>query len=300
MSIEQIPYIGEILSLSSAIFWALAVVLFKKTGETVHPIGLNSFKNSLAILLFLPTIWFLGQTVLNSTVSFNDYVIIYLSGGIGIGLADTFFFKCLNRLGASVTAIIDCFYSPFVLLFSFFWLDERLSIIQIIGAALIISAVITATYKNNSQVTNRKNMTIGVLYGILAMILMAAGVVLIKPVLDRLPIIWVTEHRLFGGLAVLLVMLIFNRSRREIIRSVVQVGNRKNMIMSSFIGAYLAMTLWLAGIKFTQASTAAALNQTTNIFIFIFAAWILKEAISQRKIFGIISAVAGALLVTFG
>ena len=53
---ESIPYIGEILSLLTAVFWAVAVILFKKSGETVHPLGLNLFKNALGFLLILITL----------------------------------------------------------------------------------------------------------------------------------------------------------------------------------------------------------------------------------------------------
>jgi drug/metabolite transporter (DMT)-like permease len=72
------------------------------------------------------------------------------------------------------------------------------------------------------------------------------------------------------------------------------------LISSSFLGAYLAMILWLAGMKFTMASIAAALNQTSNIFIFIFAAIFLKEPITPRRTAGIVLGVAGAFMVTFG
>ena len=72
------------------------------------------------------------------------------------------------------------------------------------------------------------------------------------------------------------------------------------MITASFVGAYLAMFFWLAGMKFTQVSIAAALNQTSNIFVFIFAALFLREPITSRRTIGIILAVSGALLVYFG
>ena len=65
------------------------------------------------------------------------------------------------------------------------------------------------------------------------------------------------------------------------------------------MGAYVAMIFWLGGMKYTQASTAASLNQTSSIFIFIFAYFILKEKMSLKKIIGVVLAVAGALLVTF-
>jgi drug/metabolite transporter (DMT)-like permease len=72
------------------------------------------------------------------------------------------------------------------------------------------------------------------------------------------------------------------------------------MIIGSFLGSYIAMIIWLGGMKYTQVSTASALNQTTNIFIFIFAAIFLKEKITKQKTFGILSAMIGATMVTFG
>ena len=65
------------------------------------------------------------------------------------------------------------------------------------------------------------------------------------------------------------------------------------------VGGYLAMMLWLGGMKYTQASVAAALNQTTNVFLFILAGWVLKEAITRQRAVGIVLGVGGAFLVTF-
>jgi drug/metabolite transporter (DMT)-like permease len=53
-------------------------------------------------------------------------------------------------------------------------------------------------------------------------------------------------------------------------------------------------------MKFTQASTAAALNQTSNIFVFIFAALVLKEKITKIRVAAISLGIAGAFVVMFG
>jgi drug/metabolite transporter (DMT)-like permease len=59
------------------------------------------------------------------------------------------------------------------------------------------------------------------------------------------------------------------------------------------------MALWIAGMKFTQVSTASVLNQTSNLFVFIFAALMLKEPITSRRAVGIAMAVSGAIIVSF-
>jgi drug/metabolite transporter (DMT)-like permease len=123
---------------------------------------------------------------------------------------------------------------------------------------------------------------------------------MIKPLLERSPLLWVTEFRMLGGAAVLLIVLAFHRRRRMIVRSVVNVQGWAYTLAGSFMGAYLATVLWLAGMKLTQASIAAALNQTSNIWIFVFAAIFLKERVTLLRGLGILLGVAGSFLVTFG
>lgn len=292
-------YLGEAMALLTAITWAFAVILFKKSGETVNPIGLNLFKNVLAAILFIPTAWLFGETLLRP-VPFNEYLLLFLSGALGIGVADTLFFKSLNALGAGRSAIVDCLYSPFIIGLSMLWLGETLSLWQLFGVTMIVSAVLSIMHERKRNMIDRRKIFLGILWGVLAMASTAVGIVMIKPLLEHSPLIWATEVRIIGGLAVLAVVLLLHPSRWVIIASVGSSQRWIYTLSGSFVGAYLAMVLWLAGMKFTQASTASALNQTSNIFIFIFAALLLKEKITLLRLIAIILGVAGALLTTFG
>ncbi len=55
---------GELLALSSALFWALAVILFRMAGRGVRPLSLNLFKTLFCIGLFLITSWVLHEPLL--------------------------------------------------------------------------------------------------------------------------------------------------------------------------------------------------------------------------------------------
>jgi drug/metabolite transporter (DMT)-like permease len=292
------PFLGEALSLLTAAIWAFAVILFKKSGETVHPLALNAFKNLLAIGLLLPTLWFSGQTLLLQT-STNVYITLFLSGIIGIGIGDTLFFKSLNELGAGLTGIVLCMYSPFIIVFSYLFLNETLTNLQLMGAILIITAVLITTVQRKPEGLVRKNVAYGVTYGILASAAMAAGVVIMKPLLDTYSVIWVAEIRLLGGMAALALILLCHPRRRVIMDSLIKTHSWHYVVGGSFFGAYLAMIVWIAGMKYTQASIASALNQTSTIFIFIFAGLILREPMTLRRTIGIVLAFIGAFLVSF-
>jgi drug/metabolite transporter (DMT)-like permease len=291
------PYLGQALAGATAIAWALAVILFKKSGETVHPIALNLFKNSLAAVLFLPTLWLFGETLFRR-VPAGEYLLLMASGALGIGISDTLFFMALNRLGAGLIAIVDCLYSPFVISLSFIFLSECMTTGQFVGAAMILLGVLLAGVERPKAGLKRKDLLLGILFGALALAGTAVGIVMIKRLLERSPLLWVTEIRLMSSIAVLMVILLLHPARRPIARSLLIAQGRAYTLSGSFVGGYVSMVAWLGGMKYTQASIAAALNQMSNIFVFIFAALLLKERVNPQRVIAIALAVGGALLIT--
>ncbi|TAJ93931.1 MAG: DMT family transporter [Gammaproteobacteria bacterium] len=289
-------HFGEILSLLTAIVWSAAVVLFKKSGEKVHPIGLNFFKDVFAIALLVPTMLLTARTLMPDA-PLKDWLILLASGALGIGVADTIFFQSLNILGAGRSSIVDCLYSPFIIGLSILWLGESLTTMQIVGVVMILSAVLAISGEKETDHLTRGQLLIGIVLGVLAMAAMAVGVVLAKPVLDRSELLWVTTTRLVGGVLVLLIFLLLHPERLVILRSIASPGHRRYTLAGAFLGGYLSMIIWLAGMKYTQASIAAALNQTNNIFIFIMAAMFLHERITPVRLIAIILGITGAIIV---
>jgi drug/metabolite transporter (DMT)-like permease len=232
--------------------------------------------------------------------SWTDYALLLFSGAIGIAIADSLVFKGLNLLGAGLSSIVNCTYSPFIILFSVLFIGESLGRVQVLGVLLIISAVLTATSLKGRGAVSRHDLILGVICCVLAMAIMGISIVMVKPLLDRSPVLWATGIRLIGGCLGLGVHLLIHPQRGAIIKSMICARSWKYTVLGSFFGGFVAMLLWIGGMKYAQASTAAALNQTSNIFVFLFAAWFLKERITWPRTAAICAAVLGALLVTFG
>lgn len=287
---------GEAAALIVAVTWAFAVILFKKSGENVHPLALNLFKCLLAFLLIIPTIVIMGKSY-PASLTTNELFLLLFSGVLGIGISDSMFFRSLNLLGAGLSAIVDCLYSPLIIGLSVLMLGERLTLFQVIGTVMIISAIVTAVRIKSAPSLTKGQLTWGLIWGALAMLTMAISIVTVKPLLERTSLLWVTEIRLVGGILILLVILIFNPKGGAIVRTLYTDKGKIYTWAGSFIGGYAAMILWIIGMKYTQASIAAALNQTSNIFVFIFAALFLRERITLLKGIGIVLAVAGATII---
>ncbi|HEX38033.1 MAG TPA: DMT family transporter [Candidatus Cloacimonetes bacterium] len=295
----NIPYFGEILSLVCAIVWAAAIMFFSKSGETTKPFALNFFKNTLASILFIITSLILGKEILRNA-SLNDYLILIISGVVGIAFADTIYFSSLNILGAGISTVVNTLFNPFVIGLSFIFLGEKLSILQLIGAALIISAIGITTVRVTALEITRKKLALGIFLGVLSVFAMAASVIIAKPVLDNSPIIWCTEVRLIAGTIVMAIIALFHPRRKIIFTTLKPSKEWKYLIPGTVLGAYLAMVIWLAGLKFAYASVATAINQTSVIFVFIFAAIFLKERFTLRKFVGLVLSFGGIILVTIG
>ncbi|RLC06632.1 MAG: EamA family transporter [Deltaproteobacteria bacterium] len=294
--------LGSVFALASAFFWACAVILFKKSGEVFSPVSLNIYISFVALILVSLTMVILNIPFFPDK-PINDWLLLALSGFIGITLADVFFFIALNRLGASLVAIVECLYLPCVIFFSFILLGENLSTNAIIGGLLVLTAVFVGSMKKKEvtkKIVEDKILLSGIMMGSLSMIFLAAGIVMIKELLEHTDIFWATFVRLVAGTLSLLVLILCHPKRSQYFK---ELKFSKAWIVSfpaSVTGNYLALLFWVAGMKYTTASRAAILNQMSTVFIFILAAVFLKEKITVNKSIAILLALTGACLTILG
>ncbi len=290
---------GELFALLAAVVWASAVIFFKKAGETVSPFALNLFRAVVSFCLFL-IVLAIGRIPILNQAPLTDYLILFASGIIAIAISDTLFHMCLNRVGAGINAIVDCMYSPSVTLFAFLMVGERLTMGQMAGMALVILSVLVATHIKPPPNTSRRTLVLGIVFGVLAMATLAFGIVIAKPVLDRSSVLWATAVRQLGCLLVMVPIALISPSRRRILSVFKPRSDLKFMLPGTFLGSFLALILWIAGMKYSTASVAAILNQTSTIYILVFASVFLKEAFSWRKGLAALLALLGILLVLTG
>ena len=299
-------YLGQLLALSAPIVWSLAVIVFRKTGERVPPVAFNLFKMSFALVLLGGT-W-IGMRVWASPESTHHpggwpiVAILLGSGVMGIGVADTLYLMGLNRVGAGLYAIITTSYSPSIIGLSVVFLGERLSPLQSGGVVLILSAVLLVTSMRGPRgELDRRTLVAGTVLGVSAMFAQAVSVVMMKAVLDELPLVWANCWRLAGGVGSMFLLLPFLPAHhRRGMRTLRERSLWPQMMLGAVLGNYLSLMLWLGGMKYTQASIAAALNQTATLWTFILAALLLKEPVTWKRVLGLVVGMGGVALVTFG
>ncbi|MGJ8663952.1 MAG: DMT family transporter [Marinicella sp.] len=286
--------LGEFLSLLCALLWAFAVICYRKAGDHINVSAMNLFKISLTLVLMIPTLYFTdGFSPPELTI--NDWLLLLVSGFFGIMLADLFYLRALQLIGAGLTGLTGSLYSPFVVFLSLFYLGESLNSWQILGMALVVAGVIVISYRRKSLTTQHPPIK-GFIYAALGVFFTALGIVMIKPVTNEIPFFWIITIRTVGGI---LTMFLFNMILQKNLNplSIMQSKGKYWLLAGAFLGQYLSTMVWVAGYKYTSASVASILNEMASIFILILGWLILKEELNRRKIIGSIISISGVMLV---
>ena len=294
------------MSLLSAVFWALEVVMMKRVGEKIHPIAINQFKNATSVILISMTLYIIGEPLINpGFVTREDYIRLIASAIIGMGLADIIFLHSLNIIGAGISALVGTVYSPFVILFAYLLLGEQLSAVQFFGGGLIIGAILFSSVKLQHIPVDRKRLKYGIMLSIIAIAMMAFAIVLIKPVLNKFQgdvgkQLWFTGFRLIPGFIIPFLIFSYKNRSTDLISPFKDKKIWPYLLIAAFFSTYLGMSSWIIGMSLTKASTASILNQTATIFILIFARFFLNEPITKRRVSAILITMVGAYLVFIG
>lgn len=288
--------LGELYALGCALAWAVAVILFKKSGEHLPPFALNLIKTAMVLPLFAVTILFVEGPALPD-IPVDHLGVILLSGVLGIAAGDTLYFRGLNAIGASRMAVAQALYSPFVILLSMLWLAERLGSWQFGGVGLVLTGIVLVTWSRERQSVDARALRIGVAWAVLSVFLMALGVVIAKPMLEQHSFLWVVTLRVAAGFLGMFAIALARRQIPALWRAYRGVTHWPAIAAGGIVGTYLSMMMWLAGYKYTQASVAAVLNELAAVFILPLAVIFLRESVHARQAFGVLLALAGVVLV---
>jgi len=289
--------LGITCSIAAALFWSVAIILFKKSSDNFSPMALNLFKCTVTLVLLIPTLLVCGIDLFPDKPAY-DWVMFCVSGFLGIALADTLFFMALSRLGAVMTAIVDCLYLPIVIFISFVFLDEMLGIKGLFGATLVVIAIFIGSASKKSISVTGIDFFIGMILGILAITLIAGSIVMLKRLLEDTNVLWASFARVLAGTLGLYFIVLLSPGRKRLLAELYPSKIWFVALPASVAGNYFAMIAWLAGMKYTMVSVAAILNQLSSIFIFILAAIFLKEPVTLPRVSATILAVSGAILAT--
>ena len=286
---------GDLYAVITAVCWSSAVILFDISTKNFTAIQLNVLKNFIGVFGFILTI--ILFSIPSPNFSQQDIFTLALSGFLGILIADGLFLESLRRLGSGISAVVSTIYTPTVFIIAFILFSETINLYSYIGGVLVLGGITISVFQPPRTIKKR-DLYIGILFGIMANILTAYSVLIIKPIMKNNPVVYVALYRFSVGLFFGIIVNLIKSRTKTIIQKFKQGLTNQYVILGAFLGTYLSVIFWLAGYKYTLAGRAAIYNQLSTVFIIILARIFLKEPMTSKKVIGVSLAIFGAIIVS--
>ena len=195
--------IGILSAFGATLSWTYACSIWRAQTHIYKPIEINFLKNVIAFIIFSP--FFL---IFNYSTHYKYFLILLLSGVIGIGLGDTFYLKSLNLIGTRKTLSIEALSPLIAAITGTLFIDDHLNIKAWMGIVIVSGALVkiirTKNYLRNkdSKLITNNNSLGNYVFAFLSVLCAVVAAVLSRYVLlesDLTPI-FTTEIRLFGSI----------------------------------------------------------------------------------------------------
>ncbi len=290
---------GEIAALAAAAFWSLAALFFRKLGNSYSPVRLNLYKGLIGVTMIGLTLALGGE--LWVSVPPKAWILLLVSGALGIGLGDTFFFECLNRVGVRYALVMETLAPPIAALLSFFFLKDHLPLRAWLGigvaAAGIAWVIMERQTPKNAHVGHMTKA--GFIFGALAASAQAGGAVLSSAALNQTEVgpLWSALIRLLAGIALLPMFALRRKQPRQTARVAPATGKPWPWLLgATLLGTYAGLWLQQIALKYTSAGIAQTLLVTSPIFGLAIAWW-QGEHVSLRALVGVLVVILGIALI---
>ena len=152
ISLDSDTFVGDIIILSAAACWAIFTILSRKYLAIYSPIQFSAFMSLVGfITLFLIGIPFMLQLDWSKVTAVGYGGVVY-SGLLSVGLAYIIWNNGVKKLGAVRTATYQNLVPVLGLIFGLVLLGEELTLLQYIGAALVIAGIVMARIPQRKKV----------------------------------------------------------------------------------------------------------------------------------------------------
>jgi drug/metabolite transporter (DMT)-like permease len=289
-------FLGEVAAVGTAVLWAVATVLYGRIGQSVSAVALNLLKDVIAAAMLWITL--LPSEGIFFGLDRRAFVLLLLSGAIGIGVGDSAFFKALGWIGPRKVLLLTTLSPPMTVLLALVFLDEALTLRAWLGVGITVCGVgwVIADRTPQGQ-PGRGSEFGGVVFAVLAAVCQAAGAVLSHAAFLHLSLspARTALTRLVGGILILLVLSPLMRRAMH-----VQWRNSSRIwglvLITVFLGTYLGIWLQQISLKYAAAGIAQTLFATSPLFVLPIALK-MGERITFRAVAGVVVALVGVAML---
>lgn len=290
--------IGILAALGSSASWAVGSILFKRIGTDLSSSAMTLAKGALSVVLLSLAVLVTGL----QPVAPGPLLLLVISGVVGIGLGDTFFFEALKQLGAHALVIMMMLGQVLTALLAIPLLGERPTLLSWCGIALVLFGVGLVLWQPQGEedgasarpTTGRR----GLVFGLLTVVCLSGSLIIAKQGLAGISALQGTWIRMAAGTV---AMLGFGLTERGRLRGWI-APFRDPILCRDFAVSVAVITFggfWLSllALKHLDVAIANTLSSTEPVFVLPLAVLLLGERVSRRAIVGTGVTMAGVVLL---
>jgi drug/metabolite transporter (DMT)-like permease len=290
--------IGELSALITAFCWSAGSFAFSTAAKRLGTLLLNLNRLILAAIFLAITITVLG---LSMKISETQMIYLSVSGIIGFIFGDTFLFKAYQHIGARISMILMSLSPIMSGLLAYFFLNETMTWLSIIGILVTIGGVALVIGKRKETPASKyKISNIGIVYGLLGALGQAGGLIFAKAAFNEGNIngFVATFTRITASVVCLLpIVLLTKRYKNPVKVFSNDLKALSSTILGTFFGPYLGVTFSLIAVQYAKVGIAATLMSTTPIIMLPIAKYVYKENLNWQAVSGAVLAVAGVAIL---
>lgn len=261
-------FLGQLAALTAAFCWALATLMYSRSSHHLSSAQLNLVKGAIASpLLFFGLLLFADMQLLqwHST----PFLLLLLSGVIGITIGDTCYFSALRRLGPAHTILFEYLAPPLAAIIAWLVLSERMSWMEVCAALIVIAGVLLVLTERQ-PVAGVKISRAGLLFAVAAALCQAIGLVMAFYAFQNFEVnaLQAAMLRLSAGTIVLTVALLIVKPRMLMQTWGAVKKTRKTQLFTAIIlGTFMAIWLQQIAIAYVTPGIAQTLLSTAPLFM---------------------------------
>lgn len=282
--------LGALAALGAALLWTCNSVVVERRGIGLDSGGVNFARLLLGLALVSLSAWALqGAPLPQATAA--AWAWLLLSGLIGFSLGDTLIFGAFQAVGARLTMLVFSFAPVLTAVLSFLFFGERLTALNVLGMALVLSGILMVIGTGDRK--RGRRMARGLLFAATASLTQALANVTSKLALTQVSALYATQIRLLGGVVGMLLVFALGRRWGRLREVLLSPRGRTVTVSGAVLGTLLGVLLSMVALKLTKAAIASTLSATMPVLILPFSHFLFREKLRARDLLGAVLSVAG-------
>jgi len=296
------PFIGEIASVLTSVFFSIGPTYFTLAGRLVGSVVVNRSRLVVALVYLLIVHLVIYGTLLPLDAAPDRWLWLGLSGLIGFVLGDAALFQAFVVIGTRLTMLIFAVNPIIAALLGWLVLDESLRGTQILGMFITLAGIAWVMLERSNDAKREltpRAYAIGILLAVLAGAGQAIGAVTAKLGLyGDFPTLSGQIIRVSIAAVAIWILTFISRKARVTYQTLKSQPKAVSYILiASFLGPFLGVFFSLLAIQNTKIGIASTLMSLQPIILIPIGYYYFKETITVRAIIGTLVTLVGVAVI---